>query len=158
MVSATAFWKASAPLDLMISNGLATMGYALPAAIAAALQDPGRRVVAFTGDGGLMMCMSELALAAQCGANIIVVVFNDGALSLIDIKQNNRGLTRRGTTWSRLNFAEVAEGLGCRAWQVNDVDGYRNALRSAFAGGSPALIDVIVDPQGYAEQLAALRG
>jgi acetolactate synthase-1/2/3 large subunit len=158
MVSATAFWRANAPMDLMISNGLATMGYAVPAAIAAALEDPIRGALAFTGDGGLMMCISELALASQCGAKVVTIVFNDGTLSLIDIKQRARNLDQRGTSWPQLNFAKVAEGLGCRAWQVDNADTYQKALRDAFASEGPALIDVIVDPTGYAEQLAALRG
>ena len=158
MISATAFSRASEPMDLLISNGLATMGFAVPAAVAAALEDPERGALAFTGDGGFMMCASELALAAQCGAKMVTVVFNDGALSLIDIKQQSRGLEQRGTRWPRLNFAKVAEGFGCRAWQVDSVETYQSALRDAFAGDGPALIDVVFDPQGYAEQFSALRG
>jgi acetolactate synthase-1/2/3 large subunit len=158
MISATVFSQTFEPLDLLISNGLATMGYAIPAAVAAALEDPARGALAFTGDGGFMMCSSELALAAQCGANLVAVVFNDATLSQIDIKQNSRGLEQQGTTWPRPNFALVAQGLGCRAWQVDNVGDYRTALQDAFAGDGPALIDVVFDPQGYAEQLAALRG
>ena len=158
MISATAFWKVSQPNDLLISNGLATMGFAVPAAVAAALEDPARGAIAFTGDGGFMMCASELALAAQTNANIVVVVFNDGTLSLIDIKQKSRNLSRRGTTWQQPNFAKVAEGLGCQAWRVNTVEDYKVALEKAFEVEGPALIDVVVDPHGYAEQLASLRG
>jgi acetolactate synthase-1/2/3 large subunit len=158
MISATAFSQTSEPMDLLISNGLATMGFALPAAIAAALEDPSRGALAFTGDGGFMMCASELALAAQAGANLVVVVFNDATLSLIDIKQKSRGLDQQGTTWPRPNFAQVAQGLGCPAWQVDNVLDYQSALRDAFAGKGPALVDVVLDPKGYTEQLAALRG
>jgi acetolactate synthase-1/2/3 large subunit len=158
MISATAFSQTSEPLDLLISNGLATMGFAIPAAVAAALEDPSRGALAFTGDGGFMMCASEMALASQCGANLVAVVFNDATLSLIDVKQSGLGLDQQGTTWPRLNFAQVAQGLGCRAWQVDNVADYRAALQDAFAGDGPALIDVVIDPQGYAEQLAALRG
>lgn len=158
MISSTTFWRASEPNDLLISNGLATMGFAVPAAIAAALEDPERGAIAFTGDGGFMMCASELALAAQCGVNIVIVVFNDGTLSQIDIKQKSRNLTQRGTTWPQPDFAIVAEGFGCRAWRVDTADGYQEALKAALAGQGPALIDVVVDPEGYGEQLAALRG
>jgi acetolactate synthase-1/2/3 large subunit len=158
MISVTTFWRTNAPMDLMISNGLATMGYAVPAAIAAAIEDPERGAVAFTGDGGLMMCISELSLAAQCGAKVVTVVFNDGTLSQIDIKQRARGMDQRGTCWPQPNFAKVAEGLGCRAWQVDNAETYQKALKAAFAGEGPALIDVMVDPKGYADQLAALRG
>src|SRR5690606_33170036 len=91
MLPTMAFWKAKLPNDVLISNGLATMGFALPAAIAAAMHEPDRPVVAFTGDGGLAMCMGELATAAQYGCNITVVVFNDSALSLIGVKQARSG-------------------------------------------------------------------
>jgi acetolactate synthase-1/2/3 large subunit len=158
MISATAFWKVSQPNDLLISNGLATMGFAVPAAVAAAMEDPVRGAIAFTGDGGFMMCSSELALAAQTNANIVVVVFNDGALSLIDIKQKSRNLSRRGTTWPRPDFAKVAEGYGCHSWQVDTIEGYKVVLKKAFKVKGPALIDVIIDPQGYGEQLTSLRG
>jgi acetolactate synthase-1/2/3 large subunit len=158
MISATTFWKASQPNDLLISNGLATMGFAVPAAVAAALADPTRGAIAFTGDGGFMMCASELALAAQTNANIVVVVFNDGTLSQIDIKQKSRNLSSRGTTWPRPDFAKVAEGLGCHSWRVDTVEEYKVALKKAFDVKGPSLIDVVVDPEGYGEQLISLRG
>ena len=158
MISAMAFWRAGRANDTLISNGLATMGFALPAAIAGALEEPARGALAFTGDGGFMMCAGELATAVQHDANVTVVVFNDGALSLIDIKQQSRGLAPRGVRWPRSNFARVAEGFGCRAWRVDTVQAYRDALQRAEATPGPALIDVHIDPSGYREQLAALRG
>ena len=158
MFSATAFWKASKPFDVLISNGLATMGFALPAAISSALANPEKGTIAFTGDGGFMMCCSELATAVQYNANILVIVFNDGALSLIDIKQKSRNLKRLGTTWPRSNFAEVANGFGCKSWKVEDILSYENALMEASNLKGPRLIDVWVDPDGYKEQLKSLRG
>ena len=158
MFSATAFWNASKPFDVLISNGLATMGFALPAAISAALENPERGTVAFTGDGGFMMCCSELSTAVQYKANIIVIIFNDGALSLIDIKQKSRNLKRSGTTWPRSDFARVAEGFGCRAWKVDNIDSYKIALSEASNLKGTRVIDVWVDPQGYQEQLKSLRG
>ena len=142
----------------MISNGLASMGYALPAAIASAALEPRRAAIAFTGDGGLMMCLGELATAAERRAPIIVVVFNDGALSLIDIKQQQRRLPVQGVRWRRPDFAAVARGLGAKGFRVSTLAGYRRALRTALAGKGLALIDVVVDPSGYQQQLAALRG
>ena len=90
MFSIMALWRAAAPHDVLKSNGLSTMGFALPAAIAAALVEPARPVIAFTGDGGLMMCLAELATAAQHGCRLTVVVLNDAALSLIDVKQRRQ--------------------------------------------------------------------
>ena len=158
MFSATAFWECKEPYDLLISNGLATMGFALPAAIAASIENNERGAIAFTGDGGFMMCCSELATAAQFNCNILVIVFNDGALSLIDIKQKSRNLTRKGTTWPQSDFAKVAEGFGCKSWRVSNIEDYKKALIDASQHDGPKLIDVLVNPEGYSEQLKSLRG
>jgi acetolactate synthase-1/2/3 large subunit len=158
MFSATAFFPCEEPGDCLVSNGLASMAFGLPAAIAAALEDPSRPVVCFTGDGGLMMCMGELCTAVEAGARILVVVFNDGALSLIDIKQQSRQLPTRGVRWGRHDFARVMEGAGGAGWRVRDEGELRAALQAALACGGPALIDAEVEPAGYAQQLKAMRG
>jgi acetolactate synthase-1/2/3 large subunit len=134
------------------------MGFALPAGIAAALHDPARGALAFTGDGGLMMVAGELATAAEAGARLVTVVFNDGALSLIDIKQQQRQLPADGVRWRRPDFVRVAEGFGLRGFLATNAEGYRSALRAAFAHDVPSLVDVHVDPAGYPAQLQALRG
>ena len=158
MFSAVAFWPASLPHDVLISNGLATMAFALPAAVAAAMHDPERGAVAMTGDGGLMMCMGELVTAAQRNANLTVIVFNDGALSLIDIKRQEIQLPDLGFTWNRPDFATAAKGLGLDAWRVGSMDELMSALVSAADNKGASLIDVVLDPDGYLEQMRALRG
>ena len=158
MFSAVAFWPASLPHDVLISNGLATMAFALPAAVAAAMHDPERGAVAMTGDGGLMMCMGELVTAAQQNANLTVIVFNDGALSLIDIKRQEIQLPDLGFTWNRPDFATAAKGLGLDAWRVGSMDELMSALGSAAKHKGSNLIDVVLDPDGYLEQMRALRG
>ena len=100
MLPATMLWPVSEPNQLLISNGLSTMGFALPAAIGAALVDRGRPVVALTGDGGLLMCAAELLTAAREKLRVIVIVFNDASLSLIEIKQQRKGYDAAGVaTW-----------------------------------------------------------
>jgi acetolactate synthase-1/2/3 large subunit len=158
MLSATGYWPANSPNDVQISNGLASMAFALPAAIATGLADPTRRVIAFTGDGGLMMCVGELATAVQYGAPVTVIVFNDGALTMIDVKQQSRGLKPAGVRWPRSDFATVARGFGCAAWRVTTPEEYDTALQEAAASEGPSVIDVVLDPRGYAEQLKAMRG
>ncbi len=158
MFSVMAAWRAAAPLDVLKSNGLSTMGYALPAAIAAALEEPARRVVACTGDGGLMMCLAELATAARLGCRITVIVFNDAALSLIDVKQQRQGREPLGVRYPRVDIAAAAVGLGCRAWRVEQSGELAGVLDAAFAVRGPSLVDVTVDPAPYRHQLEALRG
>ncbi len=158
MFSAVAFWPAREPLDVLISNGLATMAFALPAGLAAALHDSERGAVAMTGDGGLMMCMGELVTAAQQNANLTTIVFNDGALSLIDIKRQEMQIPDLGFTWKRPDFAAAARGFGCTAWRTETGEELEAALAEAAETGGPCLIDVVLDPDGYLEQMRALRG
>jgi acetolactate synthase-1/2/3 large subunit len=158
MFSACAFWQASKPLDVLISNGLASMGFALPAAVAAALHDPARGAVAMTGDGGLLMCLGELKTAAEVGANLTVIVFNDARLSLIDIKREQRQMPDLGLSWKTPDFATVAEGFGFKIWRAENAGEMRAAADAAAASSGPCLIDARVDPSGYLPQLRALRG
>lgn len=158
MFSAVAFWPGTEPLDVLISNGLATMAFALPAGLAAALHDPERGAVAMTGDGGLMMCMGELVTAAQQNAKLTTIVFNDGALSLIDIKRQEMQMPDLGFTWERPDFAAAARGFGCSAWRVSTEEALDSALQAAAASDGPCLIDVALDPDGYLEQMRSLRG
>jgi acetolactate synthase-1/2/3 large subunit len=158
MFAAMALWPARARGDVLISNGLASMAFALPAAIAASLEEPERPVYAYTGDGGLMMCLGELETAARLGCNLTVMVFNDGALSLIDIKQQARQLPTAGCRWERPDFAASATGLGLlglRAETAADLDA---ALSQAASHTGTALIDAVVDPGGYLDQNRRLRG
>ena len=158
MFSAMAFWPAARPHDVLISNGLATMAYALPAAIASALHEPERPAIAFTGDGGLLMCLGELSVAAEQAARVVVVAFNDRSLSLIDIKQQERGLPARGVRWRAPDFARTMEGLGGRGFRVDGADEYQAAVSESLRSEGPSLIDVTVDPGGYLAQMKSLRG
>ncbi|WP_165585314.1 thiamine pyrophosphate-binding protein [Roseococcus sp. SYP-B2431] len=158
MFPCTTFWQAERPCDLLISNGLATMGYALPAAIAAAWHDPARGAIALTGDGGLLMAVGELATAAALGLNLTVVVFNDATLSLIDIKKGDRDLPGGALDWPEVDFAQVMRGMGGTAWRAHDAEGLTTALAEALATKGPRLIDVRVDPGSYPAQIKALRG
>ncbi len=158
MLSIMATFEAKAPFDALISRGLATMGYALPTAIGAALAEPDRPVVAFTGDGGLMMCASELATAAQTRCRLVVVVFNDASIAMIGVKQRQRGFARQGMDYSPSDFALLAAAHGCRGLRVSAIADLEPALKQAFATHGPCVVDVLVDPTSYHEQIRALRG
>ncbi len=158
MFPCTSFWQAELPGDLLISNGLASMGYALPAAIGAALYDPTRGAVAFTGDGGLLMCLGELATACAVGAKIVVVVFNDATLSLIDIKKEQRDMPEGSLGWPMVDFASIMQGCGGLGLRARSAAEYAASLDQALAHGGPALVDVLVDPGSYPAQIKALRG
>jgi acetolactate synthase-1/2/3 large subunit len=151
-------WQAPGPNLSLISRGLSTMGFALPAAIAASLADPDRPTVAFTGDGGIMMCLGEFGTAVQSGAKPIVVVFNDSSLTLIGEKQKKRQLKAAGVDFCAANFATMAAGFGWTSFRVEQASDLAAAFAGALAADGPALIDVVIDPSQYEGQIAAIRG
>ena len=158
MFPTTAYWDATELGECLISNGLATMGFALPAAIAAQLVHPDRRVVCFTGDGGLMMVAAELETVARLGLPIVIVVFDDQALSLIDVKQMQRGLAGTSMRYAGPDLAALARAFGIRAWIAEDEATFRNALVAAQASAAPALIAARIDASGYLKTLEIVRG
>ena len=158
MFPATAYWQAVEPGELLISNGLATMGFALPAAIAAQLVHPERRVICLTGDGGLMMVAAELETAARLRLPILIIAFNDGALSLIQIKQEQKGYEGAAMRHEGPDLAALARSFGLTAFVAADEHGLRSALVSALATPGPTLIDARIDPSGYRRMLEIVRG
>lgn len=151
-------WETPDPRGALVSSGLATMGFALPAAVGAALAQPDRLVVAFTGDGGLMMCAGELGTAVQNRCKLIVVVFNDASLAMIKAKQRRRQLPNGGVDLHDTNFALIAEGYGCASYRVEQPAQLRTAFEQALKAPGPAVIDVVVNPDSYDEYIIALRG
>jgi acetolactate synthase-1/2/3 large subunit len=158
MFPATNFWQAVNPGEFLISNGLATMGFALPAAIAAQLVYPDRRVLAFTGDGGLMMVAAELETAVRLALPIVVVVFDDGALSLIKIKQDQRATGELPLTYAGPDLVALARSFGMAAFTADSEATLRRAIVDALAARRPALVDARIDASGYQAMMEVIRG
>jgi acetolactate synthase I/II/III large subunit len=158
MFPATAYWYALEPGELLISNGLATMGFALPAAIAAQLVYPDRRVVCLTGDGGLMMVAAELETVARLRLPIVIVVFNDAALTLIAVKQEQKGFEGVSMRYEGPDLLALGRAFGLRAVAATDEATLRQALVTAQTAPGPTLIDARIDPSGYRRTLEIVRG
>jgi acetolactate synthase-1/2/3 large subunit len=159
MLAVMPLWEVTEPRRLLISSGLATMGFALPAAIAAALCAPARLVVAFTGDGGLGMTLAEIETAARLRLRIAVVVFNDGALSLIKIKQRPTGQGGpEAVDFGPVSYARAAQALGAVGVAVSSETELASALSAASGRDGPTVIDVQVDPAAYPAIMELSRG
>jgi acetolactate synthase-1/2/3 large subunit len=133
---------AKTPSTVVISNGLASMGIALPGAIAAKLVRPERKVVAFTGDGGFLMNVHELETAKRLGVAIVVVVLVDGRLGVIEV--NERRLFGRtfGTTFGNPDFVQLARAFGIAGFGVANAAELGPTLRRALDLNGPALVAV----------------
>lgn len=159
MLVAMPLWTVDEPCRLLISSGLATMGFALPAAIAAAEVNPDTPVICFTGDGGLSMVLGELETLARRWLHVIVVVFDDSSLSLIAAKQAPSGHGgEQAVRYLRTDYAGLADSLGVHGIRVDDEITYRRELDDALHRSGPTLIDAVVDPSAYSAVLDAIRG
>lgn len=142
----------------IIGSTCGAMGYSVPAAVAAAITEPGRLTLSFVGDGGFMMSGNELATAAQYGATPIVVLFNNGIYGTIRMHQERDHPGRiSGTTLENQDFCRMAEGLGAHAERVTRTEDFAAALERARAAGRPALIEVVTDPEQISTRTTITR-
>ena len=158
MFPASWFCPSPAPGRFLMSNGLSTMGYAVPAAVGAALARPGSQVLAFTGDGGALLHGAELETAVRVGVSLVVVVLNDSSLSLIRVKQADRGLDRAAVDFGAVDFARLAESLGARGMRAETPAAVRAAVRDAFAAGGVVLVEAPLSGADYQEITRRIRG
>ncbi|HWH82380.1 MAG TPA: thiamine pyrophosphate-binding protein [Burkholderiaceae bacterium] len=138
-----------------------TMGYGLPAAIAAKLVHPQRTAVCFAGDGCFLMNGQELATAVQYGLNVIVIVVNNGMYGSIRMHQERHYPGRLwGTSLVNPDFACLARSYGASGEVVERTADFAAALQRAMVAGRPALIELRVDGQTLSPRamVAALRG
>ena len=134
------------PTQLAPTSG--SMGYGLPAAIAAKLAHPQRTVVTLAGDGCLLMTVQELATAAQYGLPIVVIVANNGMYGTIRMHQELHYPGRVvGTTLVNPDFVALARSFGAAAERVETTAAFLPALRRALATDGPALIELSIDSE-----------
>lgn len=143
-------FQAVEPNTVIISNGYAAMGIALPGAIAARLVRPAQKVVAGAGDGGFLMNCQELETAVRLGLQLVVLIFRDDAYGVIRWKQQTRYGRESGVASGNPDFVTLAATFGCRGFRVEAARELIPALREALAAPGPALVEVPVD---YRENL-----
>ncbi|MFP6749563.1 MAG: thiamine pyrophosphate-binding protein [Alphaproteobacteria bacterium] len=124
-------WQCLQPRGLLQSSALCTMGCALPLAIGAKLADPDRTVIAFMGDAGLEMVMGELATVRDLRQNIVIVVFVDRSLALIEKKQRESGFAKLGVSFGATDFVALADALGGHGVAIEGRSGIAGAIAQA---------------------------
>ena len=145
-------WTAHAPRTFLITNGWSSMGFGLPAALAAKIARPDLPVVCVMGDGCFQMTCGELTVARRMGLALPVVVLDDRWLSLIKVKQERREYPTYGTTTlAPTDMAPPAHYFGVPAVGVRDPESLERELRKAFAASGPTVIEAVVDPAHYSE-------
>lgn len=130
-----------------LSSSLASMAYAMPAAIGAQLAHPDRQVIALAGDGGLAMLLGDFLTVVKYELPITIVVFNNGKLGLIQMEQEVHGYPEYQTHLHNPDFAEFARICGGDGRTVSDPQEIDEALRWAFANPRPTIVDVAINPE-----------
>ena len=142
-------WECYHERGLLQSTGLCTMGCALPLAMGYKLAAPETPVVAFTGDAGLEMVLGELATLRDLQLPVIVVVFVDASLALIELKQRRDQLPNLGVDFGRTDFPAVAQALGGHGVSVRDAAGMQEALEAAQRRQGFTVIACEIDRKSY---------
>lgn len=138
-------FPAHEPGTVLIANGLAGMGFALPTAIAAKLVHPQRRVVTVNGDGGFLMNFQELETAARLKTPIVNVLWENGEFGSIKWKQDKKFGRHFDVSFGNPDFVKLAESFGLPAWRCGAPDEFRQRLDAALALDVPSLIVVPID-------------
>jgi acetolactate synthase-1/2/3 large subunit len=142
-------WAAYEPLTFFESNGLSAMSYSFPAAMAARLEFPDHPVLCTIGDGGFGMTHAEIETCVRERIHFVTVVYNDSALSLIDVAQQNRGYPTYGVRYGPVDFAAVAAGMGAWSRRVETLEALESAVKEGLGLDRPVVIEAIVDPAEY---------
>jgi acetolactate synthase-1/2/3 large subunit len=133
------------PNTVLIANGLAGMGFAVPAAVGAKLVHPDRKVVTVNGDGGFLMNCQELETAVRIGTPFVNVIWENSQYGSIVWKQDKKFGRHFGTDFTNPDFVRLAEGFGMPAWRCDSADDFGERLRHALTLGVPSLIVLPID-------------
>lgn len=142
-------WQCAAPRTMLQSTGLCTMGCALPLASGYKLARPERPVLAVTGDAGLEMVLGELATLRDLALPVVIAVFVDASLALIELKQRMTGRHNLGVDFGGTDFAALARAMGGEGRVAGDADSLKAEVRDAFARESFTLIAIPIGRKAY---------
>ncbi len=147
-----------APKTCLISNGLATMAFSLPGALAAKLVHPERKVLAAMGDGAFMMSVGEIETAVREGLHLTILVWVDGGYGLIGWKQDIHFGRQAAVSFNNPDFVKLAESFGARGYEIQGAGELLPTLRKALDDDAVSIIACPVDYTENARLIARLGG
>lgn len=142
-------WEVEDPGMLIMTNGWSSMGFGIPSAIAAKLYLPGRKVVCVTGDGGFLMMAGEIVTAKRLELNVVFLVLADRELSLIRIKQDNKGVQNYGVKLYEGSLFDGPIFFGVPVRKAETREELIAALKYGFEDNGPVIVEAVINGQGY---------
>jgi acetolactate synthase-1/2/3 large subunit len=146
-------YKAYQPNTVLLDNALASMGAGLPAAIAAKMVYPGRRVLAICGDGGFMMNSQEMETAVRLKLDLVVLVLNDNGFGMIKWKQEISGFKEFGLDFGNPDFEKYAESYGAYGHKIEKMEDIAPKIIESYRRGGVHLIEIPVDYKKNSDML-----
>jgi acetolactate synthase-1/2/3 large subunit len=143
------YWQTPDPGNLIITNGWSSMGFGIPAALGVQLVKPESTVVCITGDGGFLMMAGELITAKRYNLPVIIVVFSDGELNLIKIKQSWQNLSPYGTSLYSGDLFGSDIFFGVEVLKADSSESMIKAVNKALSFDRPVIINAVIDPEDY---------
>jgi acetolactate synthase-1/2/3 large subunit len=143
------YWKTRGKRNILMTNGWSGMGFGIPAALAAQLINPDVTVVCVTGDGGFLMMAGELITAKRYNLPVITVVFSDGELNLIKVKQSWKELSPYGTILYQGDLFESERFLGIKVMKAHSIETMQSAIIDALSMKESVIINAMIDPEDY---------
>lgn len=133
------------PRHLLFSNGMQTLGVALPWAISAALVRPNTQIVSVSGDGGFLFSSQDLETAVRLGLNIVHIIWNDGHYDMVKFQEELKYGKSAGVNFGSVDFVKYAESFGATGLRVEKAQDLEKVLDQAFAIEGPVVVDIPVD-------------
>lgn len=133
------------PRHLLFSNGMQTLGVALPWAISAALVRPNTQVVSVAGDGGFLFSSQDLETAVRKNLNIIQLIWNDGKYNMVEFQEEMKYKRSSGVDFGPVDFVKYAESFGAKGLRVTNQEELEAAIKEGYETDGPVLIDIPVN-------------
>lgn len=133
------------PRHLLFSNGMQTLGVALPWAISATLVRPNTQIVSVSGDGGFLFSSQDLETAVRLGLNIVHIIWNDGHYDMVKFQEELKYGKSAGVNFGSVDFVKYAESFGATGLRVEKAQDLEKVLDQAFATEGPVVVDIPVD-------------
>ena len=133
------------PRHLLFSNGMQTLGVALPWAISAALVRPDTQIISVSGDGGFLFSAQELETAVRLNMNIVHLIWNDGRYNMVEFQEEMKYDRSSGVNFGPVDFVKYAEAFGAVGLRVTEPDKLAAVLEEAFAATGPVIVDIPID-------------
>lgn len=133
------------PRHLLFSNGMQTLGVALPWAISAALVRPNTQIFSVSGDGGFLFSAQELETAVRLKQNIIHLVWNDGSYNMVEFQEEMKYNRSSGVHFGPVDFVKYAEAFGAKGLRATTKAELEAAIQEGLATEGPVIIDIPID-------------